>query len=158
MSANAASAASLKARMSAVYLTAARVYLAPAAELRGVKSADELSCSRRGLIGRLGRVTRRRLEVDAFCRGGTLDVASRGHGGAAAAAVAAVASVASVASKEKQEHKESRDTTHALEFTDRRRVVLGAGDALVHGITPHFLGHFDGQQTRYFCQKRRTCQ
>ena len=33
MSANAASAASLAARMSAVYLTAARVYLAPAGEL-----------------------------------------------------------------------------------------------------------------------------
>ena len=33
MSANAASAASLKARINAVYLTAARVYLAPAGEL-----------------------------------------------------------------------------------------------------------------------------
>ena len=142
---------------------------------RGVKRPDELGSGRRGLIGRLGGVTRRRLKVDALCRGGTLDVASRGHGSAAVAAVAA---------KEEQQHKESRDTTHVLEFTDRRRVVLGAGDALVHGMTAHFLGTLsaaarlvhlhraastassllwtslkcDGTQTRYFCQKRQICQ
>ena len=77
-----------------MYLTAARVYLAPA--------------------------------------GGTLDVASRGHHGGAAAAA--------VASKEEQQHDESRAGTHALEFTDGSGVVLGAGDALITGITPHFLG------------------
>ena len=40
MSANAASAASLAARMSAVYLTAARVYLAPAGELGALSRGD----------------------------------------------------------------------------------------------------------------------
>ena len=38
---------------------------------------------------------------------------------------------------------EGRNATHTLEFTDGAGVVLGVGDALVHGMT-HFWGggHF----------------
>ena len=44
-------------------------------------------------------------------------------------------------------------------LTDLRECVETLDcDALVHGITPHVLGHFDGPQTRYFCQKRQICQ
>jgi hypothetical protein len=50
------------------------------------------------------------------------------------------AAVAAVTSKEQQQHDESRAGTHALEFTYRVGVVLGAGDALIIGETPHFLG------------------